>query len=109
MATLRNARKSAALRKKNCEERLRSTLPQNTNVTRSQEDHIAQVFEEIEGKMTKKLSKEFNRMENRVLGALLTQRVSSEPANSGALRIRSEEIPEPTWHKPRNEQGRLPE
>ena len=35
-----------------------------------QEDHITQVAEEIEGRVTKKLSQEFSRTENRILGAL---------------------------------------
>ena len=60
MAT-RNKRKLAALNKENCEEHPRSNLVQNSNVPRSQEDCITQVSEEIEGKVTKKLSQEFSR------------------------------------------------
>ena len=37
---------------------------------RSQEDYITQVFEEIEGRVTRKLSQEFRRTENSILGAL---------------------------------------
>ena len=66
----RNKRKLAALNKKNCEEHPRSNLAQNSNVPRSQEDYITQVSEELEGRLTKKLSQEFNRTENRILGAL---------------------------------------
>ena len=40
------------------------------NVPRSQEDYITHVSEEIEGKVTKKLSQEFSRTEYRILGAL---------------------------------------
>ena len=69
MAT-RNKKKLAALNKGNCEEHPRSNLAQNSNVPRSQEDYITQVSEEIEGKVTKKLSQEFSRTENRKLGAL---------------------------------------
>ena len=69
MAT-RNKRNLAALNKENCEEHPRSNLAQNSNVSRSQEDCITQVSEEIEGKVTKRLSKEFIRTENRILGAL---------------------------------------
>ena len=69
MAT-RNKRKLAALNKKNCEEHPRSNLAQNSNVPRSQEDYITQVSEEIEGRVTKKLSQEFSRTKNRILGAL---------------------------------------
>ena len=42
----------------------------NSNAPRLQEDYISQVSEEIEGRVTKKLSKEFSRTENRILGAL---------------------------------------
>ena len=69
MAT-RNKRKLAALNKENCEEHPRSNLVQNSNVSRSQEDYITQVSEEIEARVTKKLSQEFSRTENRILGAL---------------------------------------
>ena len=69
MAT-RNKRKLAVLKKENCEEHPRSNLAQNSNVPRSQEDYITQVSEEIEGRVTKRLSKEFSRTENRILGAL---------------------------------------
>ena len=68
--TTRNKRKSAALNKENCEDHPRSNLAQNSNVPRSQEDYVTQVSEEIEGRVTKRLSKEFSRTENRILGAL---------------------------------------
>ena len=45
-------------------------MAQNSNVSRSQEDYITQVSEEIEGRVKKNLSQEFNRTENRILGAL---------------------------------------
>ena len=69
MAT-RNKRKIAALNKENCEEHPRSNLAQNLTAPRSQEDYITQVSEEIEGRVTKKLSQEFSRTENPILGAL---------------------------------------
>ena len=68
--TTRNKRKLAALNKENCEENTRSNLAQNSGAPRSQEDYITQVSEEIEGRVTKRLSKEFSRTENRILGAL---------------------------------------
>ena len=68
--TTRNKRKMAALNKENCEEHPRSNLAQNSSTPRSQEDYITQVSEEIEGRVTKRLSKEFSRTENRILGAL---------------------------------------
>ena len=36
----------------------------------STEDYISRVSEEIEGRVTKKLSKEFSRTDSRILGAL---------------------------------------
>ena len=60
----------AALNKENCDEDLRSNLAQSSSASRSQEDYITQVSEEIEGRVTKRLSKEFSRTENRILGAL---------------------------------------
>ena len=58
------------MNKENCEKHPRSNLAQNSNVPRSQEDYITQVSEEIEGRITKKLSQEFCRTEHRILGAL---------------------------------------
>ena len=68
--TTRNKRKLAALNKENCEEHPRSNLAQNSSAPRSQEDYITQVSEEIEGRVTKRLSKEFSKTENRIVGAL---------------------------------------
>ena len=65
-----NKRKLTTLNKENCEDYPRSNLAQNSNVPRSQEEYITQVSEEIEGRVRKKLSKEFSRTENRILGAL---------------------------------------
>ena len=69
--TTGNKRKLAALNKENCEERSRSNLAQNSSAPRMQEDYITQVSEEIEERVTKRLSKEFSRTENRILGALV--------------------------------------
>ena len=69
MAT-RNKRKLAILNRENCGEHPKSNLAQNSNVPRSQEHYITQVSEEIEGRVLEKLSQEFSRTENRILGAL---------------------------------------
>ena len=69
MATLRNKTKLAAV--------LRET-PKSTGNSRARtaldpeltHNYISQVSEEIEGRVTKKLSKEFSRTESRILGAL---------------------------------------
>ena len=67
---LRNKWKLAALNKENCEEHARSNLAQNSNAPRSQENYITQVSEEIDERVTEKVSQEFSRMENCILGAL---------------------------------------
>ena len=59
--TTRNRRKLAALNKENCEEHPGSNLAQNPKAPRSQEDYITHVSEEIAGRVTKGLSKEFSR------------------------------------------------
>ena len=70
MATLGNKRKLAALNKENCEEDPRSILTQNSTVPRSKEDYKTHVSEEIEGRVTEKLSQEFSKTENCILDAL---------------------------------------
>ena len=70
MVTFRKKSKLAALNKENYEEHPKSNMAQNSNVPRSQEDYIAQVFEKIKGRATKKLSQEFSRTKNRILSAL---------------------------------------
>ena len=69
MATLRNKRKLAAVSRE---------TPKNTRSNQSQNkldpgmarEYISQVSEEIEGTVTRKLSKEFSRTESRILGTL---------------------------------------
>ena len=70
MATLRKKTKLAALNKENCEENPRRNLARDSNLHSLQEDYITQVSVEIEARVTKKLSQEFSRTENRILGAL---------------------------------------
>ena len=65
-----NKKKLAALNKGNCEEHPKSNLAQNSNAFRSQDDHINEIFEETEGRVTKKFSQGFSRTENRIVGAL---------------------------------------
>ena len=68
--TTRNKRKLAGLNRENCEELPRSNLEQNSNAPRLQEDYITQGSEKFEGRVTKRLSKEFSRTKSRILGAL---------------------------------------
>ena len=70
MATLRNKRKLAAVTRETQEENPRNGQSRNTSVPRINEEYITQVSEQIEGRVTKKLSQEFSRTESRILGAL---------------------------------------
>ena len=69
MATLRNKRKLAALSRQTSEG-CRSSRMQNVLDPESTQDYFSQVSEEIEGRVTKKLSKKFSKTESRILGAL---------------------------------------
>ena len=69
MATLRNKRKLAAVSRET-PENTRNSQPQKTLDPEMAQEYISQVSEEIEGRVTKKLSKQFSRTESRILGAL---------------------------------------
>ena len=69
MATLRNKRKLAAVSRET-PEGSRSSRGQNVVDPELTQDYISQVSEEIEGRVTKKLSKEFSKTVSRILGAL---------------------------------------
>ena len=69
MATLRNKRKIAAVSRET-PEGSRSSRGQTVLDPELTQDYISQVSEEIEGRVTKKLSKEFSKTESRILGAL---------------------------------------
>ena len=69
MATLRNKRKLAAVSRET-PEGSRGSRGRNMLDPELTQDYISQVSEEIEGRVTKKLSKEFNKTETRILGAL---------------------------------------
>ena len=69
MATLRNKRKLAAVSRETPESTRNGRAPSVLDPELTQE-YISQVSEEIEGRVTKKLSKEFSRTESRILGAL---------------------------------------
>ena len=70
MATLRNKRKLAAVTRQIDKEHPRNGQSRNTSVPRINKEYITKVFEEIEGRVTKKLCREFSRTESRFLGAL---------------------------------------
>ena len=69
MATLRNKRKLAAVSRET-PKGSRGSRGRNVPDPELTQDYILQVSEEIEGRVTKKLSKEFNKTESRILGAL---------------------------------------
>ena len=69
MATLRIKRKPAAVSRET-PEKTRNGRTQNILDPELAQDYISQVSEEIEGRVTKKLSKEFSKTESRILGAL---------------------------------------
>ena len=66
MATLRDKRKLAAVTREIQDENTR----RNTSVPRINEDYLTQLSEEIEGRITKKLSREFSWIESRISDAL---------------------------------------
>ena len=69
MATLRNKRKLAAVSRETPES-TRSSRTQNVLQPELTQDYISQVSEEIEGRVTKRLSKKISKTESRILGAL---------------------------------------
>ena len=70
MATLRNKRRLADVARETQEEHPRNGQSRNTSVPRINEEYITQLSEEIEGRVSKRLSQEFSRTESRILGAL---------------------------------------
>ena len=69
MATLRNKRKLAAVSRET-PEGSRSSRGLNALDPELTQDYISRVSQEIEGRVTKKLSKDFNKTESRILGTL---------------------------------------
>ena len=102
MAILRSNKKLAALNRTNCEEHPRNNMTQNSNVPKSQENYLTQVSDEIEGKVTKELSQEFSRTENRILDALA--RLDDFLMNP-LLQGRSGTAPETSWNALSTSQG----
>ena len=69
MTTLRNKRKLAAVSRE-APGNTRKNQSQNTLDPEMAQEYISQVSEEIDGRVNKKLFKEFSRTESRILGAL---------------------------------------
>ena len=70
MATLKNKRKLADTKRENYEEHPRNSCARERNHPRRQENYITRASDEIEGRVTKILSQEFNRTENSILDVL---------------------------------------
>ena len=69
MTTLRNKRKLATVSRERPESS-RSSRGRNVLDPELTQDYISQVSKEIEGRVTENISKEFNKTESRILGAL---------------------------------------
>ena len=69
MAILRNREKLAAVSRET-PENTRTSQSQNTLDPELAQEYISLVFEKMEGRITKNISKEFSRTESRILGAL---------------------------------------
>ena len=91
METLRIKWKLAAVTRETQDEHPRNGQSWNTSVRRINEEYITQVFEEIEGRVTKKPSHEFSGTESRILGALSKL---DEILSNRQVRTRSGTVPE---------------
>ena len=94
MATLRNKLKLAAVLG-DTQESARNGQSQNTFVPGMTDLYITQVSEEIEGRVTKKLSQEFSRTDSRILGALSKL---DEFLPTPQVRTCSGTFPETSWN-----------
>ena len=102
MATLRIKRKLAAINRVNHEDHPRNDQALNTISCRIQEGYITQVSEDIQDRVTTKLSQEFTRIENRILGAL--SRLDEFLPNPQA-RVHSGPVPETSRNSNIENQG----
>ena len=110
MATLRNKRKLAASSRE-IPESTRNGQSDNTLDPEMAQEYISQVSQEIQGRVTKKLSKEFSRTESRILGALskldeflLNPQVRTcSVAVAGTTRNSNSENREPNGHRSPND------
>ena len=106
MATLRNSRKLVTVRRDNLEEHLRNNQSRNTAVLGIQEDYITQFWEgEIEGRVTKKLSQEFSKIESWILNTLPKLDEFLLPTSQSAICNRFGNIREFLRKKPGTEWG----
>ena len=85
----------------NHEDLLRNNKARNTNSLRIQEDYVTQESKEIEGRVTKKLPREFSATESRILDVLSKQ--DEFPLNPQS-RNYSEAFPETSWNSDKDNQ-----
>ena len=104
MATLRNKRKLAAVSRET-QECPRNSQSQNSSATGITEQSIAQFFEEIEGRVTEKLSQEFSSRVPHHGRSVQARRISLEPTGTDILRSRFGNIPERWGRKPGSKWG----
>ena len=101
MGTMRN--KLATTNKDKYEDHPRNNQARKRNSPRTVEDYITLVSEEIEGRVTKKLSQKLISTEAH-FGRLVPSRgISSETTRRGSIRTRSGDIPELKQKKLGNE------
>ena len=112
MTTLRNKRELGAIAREAHEEHLRYSQSRNRSVPRINEDNITQFSEEIEGRVTRKLSQEFSRTERRRFsgglskldGVLLNPRVRTQSGTvPRTFRITDVENQEPIEDRSQND------
>ena len=68
MASLRNKRKREAMNGENHKKSSKTNQSRDTSVPRTQEDYLSQASDEIEERVTEKLSQEFSWTESRIMG-----------------------------------------
>ena len=108
MATLRNRKKLEAV-STGRPENTRNSQSQNTLDPETAQEYISQVAEEIEERVTKKLSEEFSRIESRTLGALSKlDEFRLSPQSSDLFRSCSGIIQEQQLRKPGTHRGSFP-
>ena len=101
MANLRFKTKLAAINRDKHEEHPRNNQARDTIVPRNQEDYMTKLSEEIEGRVTKKLSQEFSRTEIRIVGALCEL---DEFLLNPQARVHSGAVPETSRNSNRNQE-----
>ena len=104
MATLRNKRKLAAVTTETQEEHPRNGQSPNAFVRRINEEYITQVSEEIEGRVSIKMSQLFSRTESCILCAL--SKLDVVPLRSFSFRTDTDALRNPSGNIPEHKRGK---